>query len=56
MWFILMVIRKLVSIADTPGEFVAAIEQYLSTERSKSWLKEVDDFFEICRGMIYGNE
>ncbi len=34
--------KKLVSIADTPGEFMAAIEQYLSTERSKSWSKEVD--------------
>jgi len=34
--------KKVVSIADTPGEFVAAIEQYLSTERSKSWLNEVD--------------
>ena len=34
--------RKLVSIADAPDEFVAAIEQYLSTERSKAWLKEVD--------------
>jgi hypothetical protein len=31
-----------VSIADTPDEFVAAIEQYLSIERSKQWLKEVD--------------
>ena len=35
--------KKLVSIADTPSEFVAAIEQYLSTERGMSWLKEVDD-------------
>ncbi len=34
--------KKIVSIADTPGEFMAAIEQYLSTERSKSWSKEVD--------------
>ena len=34
--------KKLVSIADTPAEFIAATEQYLSTERSKSWLKEVD--------------
>lgn len=34
--------KKLVSIANTPDEFVAAIEQYLSTERSKHWLKEVD--------------
>ena len=34
--------KKLVSIADTPDEFVAAIEQYLSIERSKQWLKEVD--------------
>jgi UDP-galactopyranose mutase len=34
--------KKLVSIADTPDEFVAAIEQYLSTERSKDWVKEVD--------------
>lgn len=34
--------KKLVSIADTPDEFVAAIEQYISTERSKGWLKEVD--------------
>lgn len=35
--------KKLVSIADTPGEFIAAIEQYLSAERSKSWMTEVDD-------------
>lgn len=35
--------KKLVSIADTPAEFVAAIEQYLSTERGKNWLKDVDD-------------
>ena len=34
--------KRLVSIADTPGEFVAAIEQYISTERGKGWLKEVD--------------
>lgn len=34
--------KKLVSIAHTTDEFVAAIEQYLSTERSKHWLKEVD--------------
>lgn len=34
--------KRLVSIADTPAEFVAAIEQYLSTERSKSWLKDAD--------------
>lgn len=34
--------KKLVSIADTPDEFVAAIEQYLLTERSKHWVKEVD--------------
>jgi len=34
--------KKLVSIADTPSEFAAAIEQYLSTERSKEWMKEVD--------------
>ena len=34
--------KKLVSIADTPDEFAAAIEQYLSTARSKQWLKEVD--------------
>jgi UDP-galactopyranose mutase len=34
--------KKLVSIADTPDEFVAAIEQYLSIERSTHWLKEVD--------------
>lgn len=34
--------KKLVSIADTPDEFIAAIEQYLSTERSKQWTKEVD--------------
>jgi UDP-galactopyranose mutase len=38
--------KKVVSIADTPGEFVAAIEQYLSTERSKSWLSEVDALLE----------
>lgn len=35
--------KKLVSIADTPAEFVAAIEQYLSTERGKAWMKNVDD-------------
>ncbi len=35
--------KKLVSIADTPAEFIAAIEQYLSTERSKNWIKDVDD-------------
>jgi len=35
--------KKLVSIADTPDEFVAAIGQYLSTERSTDWLHEVDD-------------
>jgi UDP-galactopyranose mutase len=35
--------KKLVSIADTPDEFVAAIEQYLSTGRSKNWIKETDD-------------
>ena len=34
--------KKLVSIADTPAEFIAAIEQYLSTERGKGWLKDVD--------------
>ena len=34
--------KKLVSIADTPAEFDAAIEQYLSTERSKQWQKEAD--------------
>ncbi|HEX6846958.1 MAG TPA: glycosyltransferase, partial [Chitinophagaceae bacterium] len=34
--------KGVVSIADTPAEFVVAIEQYLSTERSKDWLKEVD--------------
>ena len=38
--------KKVVSIADTPGEFVAAIEQYLSTERSKRWLNEVDALLE----------
>ena len=38
--------KKVVSIADTPGEFVAAIEQYLSTERSKRWLNEVDTLLE----------
>ena len=38
--------KKLVSIADTPGEFVAAIGQYLSTERSTDWLHEVDDVLE----------
>jgi UDP-galactopyranose mutase len=38
--------KKVVSIADTPAEFVAAIEQYLSTERSKSWLKDVDALLE----------
>ena len=38
--------KKVVSIADTPGEFVAAIEQYLSTERSKHWLNEVDSLLE----------
>ena len=43
MLFILTAIKKLVSIADTPAEFVAAIEQYLSTERGKNWLKDVDD-------------
>jgi UDP-galactopyranose mutase len=35
--------KKLVSIADSPAEFIAAIEQYLSTERGKNWMKEVDD-------------
>lgn len=35
--------KKLVSIADTAAEFIAATEQYLSTERSKSWMKNVDD-------------
>lgn len=35
--------KKLVSIADTPAEFDAAIEQYLSTERSKQWQKDVDE-------------
>ncbi len=34
--------KKLVSIADTPDEFVAAIEQYLSIARGKSWQNEVD--------------
>ena len=38
--------KKLVSIADTPDEFIAAIEQYLSIERSKSWLKEVDSLLQ----------
>ena len=38
--------KKLVSIADTPAEFVAAIEQFLSVERSKRWLKEVDELLE----------
>ena len=38
--------KKVVSIADTPGEFVAAIEQYLSTERSKHWLNQVDALLE----------
>ena len=38
--------KKVVSIADTPGEFVAAIEQYLSIERSKRWLSEVDALLE----------
>lgn len=37
---------KVVSIADTPGEFVAAIEQYLSIERSKRWLSDVDALLE----------
>jgi len=35
--------KKLVSIADTPHEFIAAIEQYLVTERGKQWSKDVDD-------------
>jgi len=35
--------KKLVSIADTPHEFIAAIEQYLVTERGKKWMKDVDD-------------
>lgn len=35
--------KKLVSIADTPQEFIAAIEQYLVTERGKGWSKDVDD-------------
>ena len=35
--------KKLVSIADTPGDFVAAVEQLLSTGRNKKWLKEVDE-------------
>ena len=35
--------KKLVSIADEPAEFIAAIEQYLSTERGKHWIKDVDD-------------
>ena len=38
--------KKLVSIADTPGEFVAAIEQYLSIERGKNWINEVDALLE----------
>ncbi len=38
--------KKVVSIADTPDEFVAAIEQYLSTERSKRWISEVDALLE----------
>ena len=38
--------KKVVSIADTPDEFVAAIEQYLSTERSKRWQREVDALLE----------
>ena len=38
--------KKVVSIADTPDEFVAAIEQYLSTERSKRWQSEVDALLE----------
>jgi UDP-galactopyranose mutase len=38
--------KKVVSIADTPDEFVAAIEQYLSTERSKRWLSEVGALLE----------
>jgi UDP-galactopyranose mutase len=35
--------KKLVSIADTPSEFGAAIEQYIFTERGKKWMKEVDE-------------
>ena len=38
--------KKLVIIADSPGEFVAAIDQYLSTERSMGWLNEVDALLE----------
>ena len=38
--------KKLVSIADSPQEFIAAIEQYLSIERSKNWLKEVDSLLQ----------
>ena len=38
--------KKVVSIADTPDEFAAAIEQYLSTDRSKRWLSEVDTLLE----------
>jgi len=34
--------KKVVSIADTPNEFISAIDQYLNTERSKSWQKDVD--------------
>ena len=34
--------KKLVSIADTPSEFIAAIEQYLATERGKGWFRDVD--------------
>jgi UDP-galactopyranose mutase len=35
--------KKVVSIADTPAEFIAAIEQYLFTERGKTWMKDVDE-------------
>lgn len=36
--------KKMVSIADTPEDFIAAIEQYLSAERSNDWIKDVDEF------------
>ncbi|MFN2533320.1 MAG: glycosyltransferase family 1 protein [Pyrinomonadaceae bacterium] len=36
--------RKLVEIADTPGEFINAAERLLSSHDRKSWLADVDGF------------
>jgi UDP-galactopyranose mutase len=38
--------KKLVSIADNSNDFVAAIEQLLSAERSRKWFKDTDALLE----------